>query len=95
MYQAFTRTRVFKSAPPAQKIGPYMELKEYIESPVDTHLEGLVTKLLDRCETVFDNMLHGFEIICPRTSAETLGATKRRQALGKLSMRSTALQTLM
>jgi hypothetical protein len=78
------RTNVFKSALLTPKIGPYMELKEYIESSVDTHLQEVEDKLLDKCETVFDNILHDFENVCPRRPDDTPGATKRRHALGKV-----------
>jgi hypothetical protein len=61
-----------------------MELKEYIESSVDTHLQEVEDKLLDKCETVFDNILHDFENVCPRRPDDTPGATKRRHALGKV-----------
>ncbi|KAF3038387.1 hypothetical protein E8E11_002295 [Didymella keratinophila] len=78
------RTNVFKSAFLEPKIGPYMELKEYIESSVDTHLQEVVVKLLDKCETVFGNILHDFENVCPRRPDGTPGVTKRRHALGKV-----------
>ncbi|KAJ4394985.1 hypothetical protein N0V91_011132 [Didymella pomorum] len=78
------RTNVFKSVPLVPKIGPYMELKEYIESPVDTHLQSVEAKLLENCETVFSNILHDFENVRPRRRDETPGAMKRRYALGKV-----------
>lgn len=78
------RTNVFKSALLVPKIGPYIELKEYIESSVDSYLQGVETKLLEKCETVFSNILHDFENVCPRRPDDTPGATKRRHALGKV-----------
>jgi hypothetical protein len=78
------RTHVFKSALLVSKIGPYMELKEYLESSLEAHLQEVEAKLLEKCETVFENILHDFENVCPRRSDDTPGATKRRFALGKV-----------
>jgi hypothetical protein len=77
-------TNVFKSALLALKIGPYTDLKEYIESPVETHLQSVEAKLLEKCETVFSNILQDFENVRPRRRDDTPGATKRRYALGKV-----------
>jgi hypothetical protein len=59
-------------------------LKEYIESPVETHLQSVEAKLLEKCETVFSNILQDFENVRPRRRDDTPGATKRRYALGKV-----------
>lgn len=74
------RTNVFKSVLLVPKIGPYMELKEYIESPVDTHLQSVEAKLLENCETVFSNILHDFEM-------SALAGGMRRQELRREGMR--------
>lgn len=42
------RTNVFKSALLVSKSGPYMGLKQFIESSVDAHLQEVEVKLLDK-----------------------------------------------
>ncbi|KAF1922570.1 uncharacterized protein M421DRAFT_96727 [Didymella exigua CBS 183.55] len=78
------RTHVFDSTLLVPRLGPYMGLKEYLESLIEVRLQEVESKLLEKCDTVFGNVLHDFENMCPRRPDDTTGATKRRYALGKV-----------
>lgn len=78
------RAHVFKTALLKPKLGPYKELKDYLERSVDACLQEVEKTLLEKCDVVFENILYDFENVCPRRADDTPGATKRRHALGKV-----------
>jgi hypothetical protein len=78
------RAHAFKSAVIAPKIGPYKEIKDYLETTIEALLQDVLEKLIDACDKVFKNILRDFDSVCPRRTDDTPGATKRRHALGKI-----------
>jgi hypothetical protein len=46
-------------------------------------MQKVEDKVLEKGETVFKDIFHDFEDFCPRRADDTLGATKRRYALGE------------
>ncbi|KAH6632985.1 hypothetical protein C7974DRAFT_452112 [Boeremia exigua] len=78
------RTHTFREKVLQPKLGPYMEIKHHVEINIDSYLLKLETDLLEKCESVFEHILHDFNNVCPQRADDTPGATKRRAALGKI-----------
>ena len=78
------RTHALKSALVAPKIGPYKEIKGYLETTIEALLQDVLDKLIGTCDEVFKNILHDFDNVCPRRADDTPGGMKRRHALGKI-----------
>ena len=70
-------THVFKTSLLVPKIGPYKEIEDYLETSVETQLQKVEDKVLEKFENIFKN-------VCPCRPDDTHGATKRRDALGKV-----------
>jgi hypothetical protein len=75
---------VLKTSLLVPKIGPCKEIRDCLKTSVESQLRKVEDKVLEKCETVFKDILHDLEIICPRRVDDTPGATKRRYALGEV-----------
>ena len=65
------RTHVFEMSLLVPKFGPYKEIKDYLESSIEVHLQVVEKQLPEECETVFKNISHDFANVCPCRADDT------------------------